>query len=148
MKRPQEERRDDHEQRRQPAESEQHQPEERRRDPPRPAAFPLLEELAEDGDERRRERRVRDERAHEVRQLERDREVVDRAACAEVVRGDDLADETEDAGERSREREDRRRQGEPTARVPLLHAAEYREAGGRFLVDESGVIFLGTVTVL
>ena len=61
-------------------------------------AFSLLEQLAEDGHERRRERRVGDERADEVRDLEGDREGVDRPAGAEVVRGDDLADEAEHAG--------------------------------------------------
>ena len=47
----------------------------------------LLEQLAEDGDERGRERGVRDERPHEVRNLEGDREGVDRALDAEVAGG-------------------------------------------------------------
>ena len=50
----------------------------------------LLEELAEDRDERGREGGVRDERAHQVRDLEGDGERVDRPA-PEVVRSHDLA---------------------------------------------------------
>ena len=61
------------------AEAEQHQPEERRGDAPGALALALLEQVAEDRDERRRERGVRDERADQVRDLERDRERVDRA---------------------------------------------------------------------
>ena len=69
----------------------------------------LLEQLAEDGDERAGERRVRDERAHEVRDLDRDRERVDQPGDAEVVRADHLAHEAEHARDRGREREDGRR---------------------------------------
>ena len=43
------------------------------------------------------ERRVGDESADEIRDLERDGEGVDRPACAEVVRGHDLPDEAEHA---------------------------------------------------
>ena len=56
------------------AEAEQHQPEDARRDPPCPPAITLLEQLAEHGHERRRKRRVRDERPKQVRDLEGDRE--------------------------------------------------------------------------
>ena len=91
------ERREHDEERRQRAEAEQHQPEERRGDAPGALALSLLEQLAEDGDERGGERRVGDERANEVRHLEGDREGVDLAGGAEEVRGDDLADEAEDA---------------------------------------------------
>jgi hypothetical protein len=59
--------------------------------------FALLDQLAEHGHERRRERRVRDERADEIRDLEGDREGVDQPAGAEVVGGDHLPDEPEDA---------------------------------------------------
>ena len=61
------------------------------------------------------ERGVGDERPDQVRDLERDREGVDRAAGAEVVRGDDLADQTEDAREAGRDRERRRRPRESAA---------------------------------
>ena len=62
------------------------------------AALALLEQLAEDGDERARERRVRDERADEVRHLERDRKGIDPGALdAEVTARDDLADESQHA---------------------------------------------------
>ena len=98
-------------------EAEQHQPEEARGDAPGALALALLEQLAEDGHERRRERGVRDERADEVRDLERDRERVDLPGGAEVVGGDDLAHEAEDAGEACGEREDRAsRPGEPPGR--------------------------------
>ena len=105
------------------AQPEQQQPEERRRDPPRSRALPLLEELAEDRDERSRERGIGDESADEVGDLERDRERVDGAAGAEVVGDDDLAHEPEHARETGCEGEDRRRPREPPAPVPLLHAA-------------------------
>ncbi len=110
------------------AEAEQHQPEEGRRDPPGALALALLEQLAEDRDEGGGERGVRDERAEQVRHLEGDREGVDLPRGAEVVRGDDLADEAEDAREPGCEREDRRRPGESPARGPLLHVGEYRNA--------------------
>ena len=70
-------RRREHEDRREPGRDEEDEPEDRRRDPPRAGALALLEQLAEDRDERARERRVGDERADEVRDLERDRERVD-----------------------------------------------------------------------
>src|SRR6266542_3306662 len=74
-----------------------------------PLAFD--EQLAEDRNERRGERRVGDEGAHRVRDQGRDLERVDRADGAEVVAGDDLADEPEDPREPGGEREDRRRPG-------------------------------------
>src|SRR6187397_2492763 len=48
------------------------------------------------------ERRIRDERADEVRDLERDRERVDPACGTERVRGDHFAEEPEHARERGR----------------------------------------------
>ena len=99
-------RRDEDEDRRQRGQAEQHEPEERRGYAPR-ALLVLLEQLREDRDERRRECRVRDERADEVRELVGNRERVDPAAGAEVVRRDDLAHEPEDAREPGRGREDR-----------------------------------------
>ncbi len=62
------------------AEPEQRQPEERGGDPPGTLLLAAFEELAEDGDERSRERGVGDERANEVRDLDRDGEGVDRPA--------------------------------------------------------------------
>ena len=55
----------------------------------------LFEQLAEDRNESRRKRRVGDERPHQVRYLEGDRERVDLAASAEVVGGDDLAQQAQ-----------------------------------------------------
>ena len=108
--------------------------------------FALLQQLAEDGDERRRERRVGDEGADQVRHLERDREGVDLPGGAEVVGGDDLADEPEDPGEPGGEREDRRRPREPAARL-LVHAREYREGGERRQVAAEGVLSgFGTIS--
>ena len=70
-------RRGEHEQRRQPAGDEEDEPEDRRSDAPGADAVAPLEQLAEDGDERAREGGVGDERANEVRDLERDGEGVD-----------------------------------------------------------------------
>ena len=82
----------------------------------------LLEQLGEDRDERRRERRVGDERPEQVRNLERDREGVDLARGAEVVGRDDLADEAEHAREARGGGKQRRRPREPAAGT-LVHAA-------------------------
>ena len=113
-------RRDEHEERGQPGQDEQGQPEDARRDAPRTLAVAALEQLAEDGDERRRERGVGEQRPDEVRDLERDRECVDPARDAEVVARDALPEEAEDAREAGGEREDRRRPGEPAAGA-LVH---------------------------
>ena len=69
----------------------------------------------------------------EVRHLEGDREGVDLAGRSEVVRGDDLADEAEDAREAGGEREDRRRPARAGCAWPAAPRAEYREGLGRFL---------------
>ncbi len=111
--------RDHDEEGRQAAEPEQQQPEEARGDAPGPLAVALLEQVGEDGDERRGERRVGDERPHEVRHLEGDGERVDRAGDAEVVLGDDLADEAEDAREARRGGEDRGRERQAAAPVAV-----------------------------
>jgi hypothetical protein len=117
------ERREDDQERGDRAQAEQQKPEEGRRDAPGALALAFLEQLAEDRDERGRERSVRDERADEVRHLEGDRERVDLPSGAEVVRGHDLADEAEDARDAGGDREDRSRPGESPARGPLVHAA-------------------------
>ncbi len=118
------ERREDDQERGDRAEAEEQEPEQSRGDTPRSFALALLEQFAEDGDERGRERGIRDERANEVRHLEGDREGVDLAGGAEVVRGDDLADEAEDARDAGGDREDRGLPGEsPAARGPLVYAA-------------------------
>ena len=96
-------RRDEDEERAERCEAEQHQPEEARRDAPGSLRI-VLQQVDEDRDERGRERRIRDERAYEVRQLERNGERVDRATRTEVIRGDDLAHEPEHAGEPGRSR--------------------------------------------
>ena len=106
-------RRDDDEKRRQPAQPEEHQPEDRRGDPPRALALSLHEQVAEDGDERRRQRRVGDERAHRVRDEERDLESVDRAGDAEDGGLGDLPHQTDDA----REPRSRSRRSRPSARA-------------------------------
>ena len=67
----------------------------------------LLEQLGEDRDERRAERGVGEQAAHEVRDLEGDRERGERAARGEVARRDDLADQTGDPAQAGGDREDR-----------------------------------------
>ena len=112
------------------AQAEEEEPEQRRGDAPRPSAVALLEQLAEHRHERAGEGGVRDEDADQVRDLERDRERVDRAPRAEVVARDHLADQPEDARDPRRDGEDRRRPRQTPARAPLLHAASIR---GRLL---------------
>ena len=75
----------------------------------------LLEQLAEDRDERAGERGVGDERAHEVRDLDRDRERVDEPGDAEEVGADHLAHEAEHARDGGGGREDGGRAGDPAA---------------------------------
>src|SRR5207248_6507520 len=87
-------------------EAEQHQPEERGRDAPRALALAFYEQAAEDGDKGRRERRVGDERAHGVRDEERDLERVDRSGNAEDRSLDDLPHQPDDAREPGGDRED------------------------------------------
>ena len=118
-------RRDQDEDRREPAEDEEHEPEDRRRDPPGALAVALLDQVAEDRDERARERGIGEQGANEVRDLERDRERVDLAVDAEVVGRDHLAHEAEDPGEAGRDREDQGRAGEPA----VLAAARGRLGG-------------------
>ena len=113
------------------ADDEQEEPEHGRRDPPGARLLPFLEQLAEDGHERGRERGVRDERAHEVRDLEGDGEGVDRAARAEVVRGHDLAEQPEHAREPGRGREDRGRPREPPVPWLARPRSEYRNGVSR-----------------
>src|SRR5262249_15053510 len=97
--------------------------EEARGDAPGALALALLEQLAEHGHERGGDRRVGKQRSDEVRDLERDRERVDPPTGAEVVGGDDLPDEAKDSREPGCEREDRRRPGQPAARVSPVHVA-------------------------
>ena len=80
---------------------------------------PRCEELVEDRDERRAERRVGDERANEVRNLERDGERADRALHAEERRRDDLAQDAHDPAETGRDREQRSRDRQATPRGGL-----------------------------
>ena len=103
-----EQRREQDEERRHAAEDEQRQPEERRGDTPRPLALALLQQVAEHRHERTGQRGVREERAHDVGDEDRDRERVDEAGDAEEVRAHHLADETEDARDRGSRREDGR----------------------------------------
>src|SRR5262249_33552281 len=84
------------------------------------------EQLAEDRDERAGERGVSDEGAHEIRDLNRDRECVDEARDAEEVGAHHLADEPEDAGDRGRRREHRRRAGETATVRPPAFGVDFR----------------------
>jgi hypothetical protein len=97
------------------AEHEQRQPEERRRHPPRAGPLPALEQLAENRDERAGESSIRDQRAHEVRDLDGDGEGVDPAGDAEEVGAHHLPDEPERARDGGRERERGGRAREPAA---------------------------------
>jgi hypothetical protein len=73
------------------------QPEKGRGDAPGALSVAALQQLREDRHERPGQRGIRDERAEQVRDLERDREGVDGAGDAEVVGRDHLAHETEEA---------------------------------------------------
>ena len=117
--RPHEERREQDEDRGQAAEDQESQPEERRGDAPRALALTTLEQLAEDRDERARQRGIGDERTDEIRDLDRDRERVDLPADAEEVRGDHLSYEAEDTRDGRRDREHRRRSSDPTTMALL-----------------------------
>ena len=69
---------------------------------------PLLEQLGEDGHEGRAQGGVGEQRAHDVGQLEGDREGAEGARGGEVARRDDLAHQPRDAREPGEDREDRR----------------------------------------
>ena len=89
------------------AEHQADQEEQARGDPERLLPLALLEQLGEDRHERALERRVGEQRAHEVRHLEGDRERGHRAGDAEVAGRDDLARQPEHAGEPGGEGEER-----------------------------------------
>ena len=89
--------RDDDEEGGDPAQAEQDEPEQTRRNAPGTFALPLLEQVPEDRDERRGERSVGDESADGIRDQEGDLERVDRTVRAEVVAGDRLANQAENA---------------------------------------------------
>ena len=89
------------------AEHQADQEEQARGDPEGLLALALLEQLGEDRHERALERRVGEQRAHEVRHLEGDRERRHRAGDAEVAGRDDLAGQPEQARQAGREREER-----------------------------------------
>src|SRR4029453_8229235 len=107
-------------------EGKQYEPEEARGDAPGALLVAAFEQLGEDGDESGRQGKIRHECPEQVGNLEGDGERVDLPGRAEVVRGDDLANEAEYAGEGSGEREDRRAPWEPAAGA-LVPAGEYRE---------------------
>ena len=67
------------------------------------------------------DRAVGDERADEIRDLKGDGEGVDRPACTEVVRRDDLADEDRARGRDPSPRKDGCRPREPVRLGSLLH---------------------------
>jgi hypothetical protein len=91
------ERRDEDEDDRHRAEHDQDQAEQRPGEGERVLLAALLEQLGEDRHEGRRERRVRHQRAQQVRHLERECERRERARRAEVARGHDLAHQAGDA---------------------------------------------------
>jgi hypothetical protein len=78
----------------------------------RVAALLLLEELGEDGNEGCAQGSVGEEPAHQVGELEGDRERRGGAAGAEVARGEDLPREPRDPGEAGGYGEDRRVAGD------------------------------------
>ena len=121
----------EHEKPGQRAEDDEDEPEERRGDPPGAGALFLHEELAEDRHERGAESGVRSQRAHEVRNLERDREGVDLALDPEGAPHDDLADEPEDPRETRDRREDGGRPREPPPRPARGLAATLPRSPGR-----------------
>ena len=96
-------------------------------------AAPVLEVLGEDRHERRAERGVGEQPAHEVRDLEGDREAR-RAARPEVARGDDLADEPRDPREPRGDREDRGVAGDACRPVAVGGDAAWPGACRRSLV--------------
>ena len=125
--------RSDHdEERGQASEADQHEPEERRGDSPGALSLPLDQQIAEDGDERRRERGVGDERSDRVRNQERDLEGVDRAADAEDRGLRDLPHQPDDARDAGGDREDDARAREPAADLlVLLFTRGGDRSGGR-----------------
>ena len=104
-----------------------------RGDAPGAGALALLEQVAEDRDEGATESAASATSARIVFGTGRRLERVDRPADAEVVARDDLAEEPENAREAGREREDRRRPGEPPPRPgpARFHAGEYKEGACR-----------------
>jgi hypothetical protein len=106
-----------------PAQPGEHDHEQRRGQPEGLVLAVLLQQLGEDRDERRRQRRVREEAADHVGDVERDRERVDRAAEAEVLGREDLARQAGDAGEAGEDREDRGVARERAARRRRVGAA-------------------------
>ena len=110
-------RRDRDEDQRDRAQDDQDQAEQRPGELERLLALALLEQLGEDGDEGGAQRGVGDQRAEQVRDLERDRERGERAGGAEVARRDHFPDETGDPGEPRRDREDDRVERNPAPRL-------------------------------
>ena len=114
-----------------PGESEQQQPEDRQATRQARAFSPFSSSSLKTGTNAAESAGVRDERPHEVRNLEGDGEGVDLALDAEVAPGDDLADEAERAGEAGRDTEDRRRGREVPAAHGGIGAAHARNSIGR-----------------
>ena len=127
--RPQQQRCNEDEKGGQAPEHEQDEPEDRRGDPPGALAVTLLDQPAEDRDERTRQRGVGEQRTHKVRDLERDGERIDPPADAEEVGGDHLPHEPEQTGESGCGGEDRRRPGEVATTRPGLAAVLLRRHG-------------------
>ncbi len=97
------------------AERGEHHEQQRRGEARGLALATVLQQLGEDRHERSRERRVGEQAADEVRDLEGDREGRERTGGAEVARRDHLAHEPGDAGQSGGDREDRGVACEPPA---------------------------------
>ena len=108
-----EHRRDQDEQRRQQAERDRDEEKERGRDAKGFRLAPFFELLREDGDERGLKCGVREQAPDQIRDLERDRERAHRAANAEIVGCDDLANQPCDPRQARRKRKERRRHRQP-----------------------------------
>src|SRR5581483_6138855 len=127
----------------------QHQPEQGRGHAPGALALPLLQQLAEDRDKGGRQGGVGDERADEIRDLERDGEGVDLPGGSEVVRRLPLAHEAEDARQSGGEAEDESRDGEAPAlgrRLPRRRARVDRLERRRRLAGHRPTRYSGTLT--
>jgi hypothetical protein len=140
-------RREEDEERGDRSQHHRHQQQHRRGEPERLLVGLLAEQFGEDRDEGRLQRRVGEQGADQVRDLEGDREGRDRAADPVVAGGDHFASEPGDARGGGGEREEGGRAGEPTglrtgrglgaeflARVESLGLADADVGGKRRLV--------------
>jgi hypothetical protein len=111
------------------------------------AAAPLLEQVGEDGHERRRERGVGEQVGDEVRDLKGDRVRRGGAAGAEVARGDDFADQSRDPRDPCGGREDRRVARDPPTAGMALVATALALALAALLGRDQPAVFLAEARV-